>query len=138
MATRGKNFKIKLTITEKNQLKQLLKKIAGRTYQRALILQMLDKSLKMKSIAELLNVSRETITNIARRYVENGLNYALYDKPRPGRNKVITDRSKQEIIAIACTDPPDGYSRWTLSLLADTAIKKRLFLRSVKRKSGSS
>jgi transposase len=105
---------------------------------RALILQMLDQSLTAGFIAQAVGVSRRTVTNIGKRYLENGLDYALSENSRTGRKKIITERNNQEIIAIACTDAPEGYSRWTLSLLAETAIKKRLFVRLAKKKSGSS
>jgi transposase len=139
MATRGKTIRVILSESDKEKVRKLLKakKNSGRLFTRALILKMLDQSLRVGFVAQAVGVSGRTVTNIGRRYLAKGLDYAISENPRTGRTKVITDRNHQEIIAIACTDAPEGHSRWTLSLLAETAIKKRLFLQLAKKKSES-
>jgi hypothetical protein len=51
---------------------------------------------------------------------------ALYDKQRPGAEAVLDDSQKQRIIAMVCSDPPEGRARWTVRLVAQEAVKRRL------------
>ncbi|MBK5191503.1 MAG: helix-turn-helix domain-containing protein, partial [Methanosarcinales archaeon] len=76
-------------------------------------------------IAEILDVGRNTIWRIKKRYREEGLQSALTDKPRPGQPKKYTDRHEAEVIAQACTKSPDGSKRWSLTLLTEEMRKKK-------------
>ena len=58
-----------------------------------------------------------TVINITDRYEESGLEKALKDNPRPGQPTRIDDRVKSKIVAIACSDPPEGFDRWTLDFI---------------------
>ena len=60
------------------------------------------------------------------RYEESGLAGALYEKQRPGAAELLDDSQKQRIIAMVCSDPPEGRARWTVRLVAEEAIKRRL------------
>jgi Homeodomain-like domain len=51
---------------------------------------------------------------------------ALYDKPRPGRVPKITGDIEAKLTVLACSDPPEGHSRWTLQLLADKLVELNL------------
>ena len=53
-----------------------------------------------------------------------GLDRALYDAPRSGAPPTFTPRQQQRVVALACTDPPEGRTRWTLELLCEHAIKQ--------------
>ena len=55
-------------------------------------------------------------------YVNEGLN-AIYDRPGPGQPKKLSSSQEAQIIAIACSDAPEGRERWTLELLGKEAIK---------------
>ena len=57
---------------------------------------------------------------------ESGLERALYEKQRPGAAEVLEDSQKQRIIAMVCSDPPEGRARWTVRLVAEEAVKRRL------------
>jgi len=98
-------------------------------------------------IAEILNISRATVSNIKKRYREEGLQSALTEKTRPGQPKKYTERHEAEIIAQACTKSPDGRKRWSLTLLTEEMRKKegfetinresiRLILKKAKRNHG--
>jgi transposase len=78
-------------------------------------------------IKDMLGISRATVSNIKRRYREEGLESALRDKPRSGQPKKYTERHEAEIIAQACTKSPDGRKRWSLTLLTEEMRKKRGF-----------
>ena len=59
------------------------------------------------------------------KYKETGLEF-LTDKPRPGRPTVIDGLARAKITALACSDAPEGYERWSLRLLADKAVELEL------------
>ena len=77
--------------------------------------------------AEILDAGRNTVWWTRKRYREEGLQSALRDKPGPGQPKEYTERHEAEIIAQACTEPPDGSKRWSLTLLAEEMRKKEGF-----------
>lgn len=62
--------------------------------------------------------SEPTVKRVRRRFLDAGWEYATQDAPRPGRPKATEDRDERELIALACTTPPDGTARWTIRLLA--------------------
>ena len=82
------------------------------------MLLLLDKGVKNIVIAEMLDISPNTVTNIKKRYLESGREYAIHDKPRSGQPKKYDIEKETEIIALACSDPPEGYKCWTTRLLA--------------------
>ncbi|KZX14401.1 hypothetical protein MBFIL_08850 [Methanobrevibacter filiformis] len=94
---------------------------------RAFVLLLLNKGMKNIDISKLLDISPNTVTNIKNRYLEEGLESALYDKPRPGQPKKYGVEKETEIIALACTDPPEGYKTWTTRLIAETLQEKEGF-----------
>lgn len=71
-------------------------------------------------------VSQGTIYNIKKRYFAEGLPDALYDKPHPGAKPKIDGKVEAHLIATVCSDPPAGYERWTLRLLADRLVSLEL------------
>lgn len=64
-----------------------------------------------------------TVYRLKTRYLQEGLESTLEDKPRSGKPPRITAKEKAQITALACSDAPAGYSRWTLRLLADKAVE---------------
>ena len=75
-------------------------------------------------VKDTLRISRATVSNIKKRYREEGLQSALAEKPRSGQPKKYTDKHEAEVIAQACTESPDGRKRWTLTLLTEEMQKK--------------
>ena len=76
----------------------------------------------IQEVAEAATVSEGTVPNMKRGYFEGGLAGALYEKPRPGAKRKVDGEVEARSIALACSDPPEGHSRWTLRLLADELI----------------
>ena len=70
-----------------------------------------------------LRLSLPTVFNIKRRYLAQGLDVALYDRPRPGKPPKIDGAARAKITALACSTAPTGHARWTLRLLADKAVE---------------
>lgn len=99
----------------------------ARTQTRARILLLCDRNHAPKrtdaQIAQALLCSPGTVRNVRRRFVQEGLDAALYDKPRPGAVPKITGDIEAKITLLACSDPPAGRARWTLRLLAERVIE---------------
>ncbi|KKM61316.1 hypothetical protein LCGC14_1532900, partial [marine sediment metagenome] len=76
----------------------------------------------ISQVAEATMLSKGTISNRKRRYLAESLPGALYDKPRPGAKRKIDGEVEAHLIAVACSEPPEGCERWTLRLLADRLV----------------
>ena len=113
---------------ERAELEQLIRAgvNSARVIGRARTLLLLDRSLGKKrtfrEVSEAAMVSQGTVSNLKRRYFEGGITGALYDKPRPGAKPKVDGEVEARLIALACSDPPEGYERWTLRLLANELI----------------
>ena len=116
---------IKLTDDELRSIHTLIRRgsTAARTQTRAPVLDLLHRQQHPAAIAETLHVSVATVFNIKRRYLTEGLDAALRDKPRSGKPPTIDGVARAKITALACSSAPDGHARWTLRLLADTAVE---------------
>lgn len=75
-------------------------------------------------IAEATGSSTSTVGRVRRQYCEEGLAETLGEKPRPGAPAKLTPRQEQEIIALVCTDPPEGFARWSVRLLNEEVIRR--------------
>ena len=75
--------------------------------------------------AEALGVTSRTIEHLKKRFVEEGIEAALQRKPRarPPREVIFDGAFEARLIALACSDTPEGYQRWTVRLLADKAVE---------------
>jgi transposase len=96
---------------------------SARRQTRARILDLLDRGEAPADIAALLGISPGTVYNIKRRYLVEGLEAALSDRPRSGRPVRISGAARAKITALACSEAPPGHARWTLRLLADKAVE---------------
>jgi transposase len=116
---------IKLSNDELSSLKNILRRgsAAARTQTRARVLDLLHRGQHPDQIAQTLQVSGATVFNIKRRYLEEGLDAALFDKHRPGRPPTIDGKMRAQITALACSRAPKGHASWTLRLLADKAVE---------------
>ena len=70
-----------------------------------------------------LDTSPRTVFRTKRRYAEEGLDGVLHDRPQANRYRKLDDRGEASLIALACSDAPDGHDRWTLRLLADQVVE---------------
>jgi transposase len=116
---------LKLADDELRSLKTLLRRgsTPARTQTRARVLDLLHRGQHPDRIAETLQVSGVTVFNIKRRYLEEGFEAALFDKPRSGKPPAIDGSQRAKITALACSAAPAGHARWTLRLLADKAVE---------------
>ena len=90
-----------------------------RKINRVRVLLLSDEGKKDKEIQEIVGVSDTMVETTRKKFVLEGLERAINEKPRPGQPKKIDGRKEAEIIALACSQPPEGRTKWTLRLLAD-------------------
>lgn len=128
----SKQRHIYLKENERKELEQLIKSgiHPARVLGRARTLLLLDRSQgKERTIEEVVEaamVSQGTVSNTKKHYFAGGLPAALYEKPRPGAKPKIDGEVEAHLIALVCSDPPEGYERWTLRLLADELVALEL------------
>lgn len=84
------------------------------------------KALAGTEISKAFDVNERTVCQIARRFVEEGLESALERKKQLNRHHKITGDVEAQMIAIACSDAPEGYSRWTLQMIADKLVELKV------------
>jgi transposase len=75
------------------------------------------------TIASALQVCDKTVSRVRQRFVQAGLEGALYDQPKSGRPPIITGDIEAKLVMLACSSPPQGRGRWTLQLLADKMVE---------------
>ena len=73
-----------------------------------------------------MRLTSNTVHDIGRRYQDGDLNRAMYDKERLGAAELLDKSQKQRIIAMVCSAPPEGSARWTVRLVAEEAVKRKL------------
>lgn len=96
--------------------------LTARKYRRALGLLELDRGKTYTEVSKTLKVTIPTLSNWAVKYRETGIE-VLQDQPRCGRPIEIDGNQRAKITALACSEPPEGYIRWSLRLLADKAVE---------------
>jgi transposase len=119
---------VNLKEDERDGLMQYLRKghSSARSQTRARILLLSDEGLEDDEIVETLKVSKSTVSRVRKRYCEGGLDYALHEKPRSGAPLKMDGRVEAQLTLLACSDPPDGRSRWTVRLLADKLVEMEI------------
>ena len=122
-------YKVTLTDNERNELLRLIKK-GGKGYRikHAQILLKLDDipanaEWTYDRIKSAYSVSNNTVSGVAQRFVLEGLESALGRKVQENRWRKITGDIEARICAIACSQPPEGRSGWTMQMIADELIK---------------
>jgi hypothetical protein len=121
-------LRIEVTKKDRNELKKLL---AGgvqpvRVVLRAISLLQMAKGVSAPQVAAVVPLTPQAIRKVGHRYQQGGLERALYEKERPGAAALLEDSQRQRIIAMVCSDPPEGRARWTVRLVAEEAVKRRL------------
>ena len=122
MATR---YRVALMNEERERLRALTRqgKPAARTVRRAQILLLADAGRTDEGISAALHCGLSTVARTRQRCVEESLDAALVDRPRPGAAPKLTPKQQAFTVALACTKPPEGRLRWTMQLLADRLVE---------------
>ena len=121
-------YPINLTLAERNQLIEITKKgkTSARKLKRAQTLLLADSGYKDAEIAQILQQGIATVGRIRKKFVEEGIEFALQERPRPGRERKLDGKGEAFLVATACSHPPEGRNSWTMQLLADKLVQLQL------------
>lgn len=122
---RTKQFRVELDDAQRARLLLLTRqgRAPARTVLRAHILLRASEDAFDDDTVAALHTSVNTVQRVRRRFAEEGLDRALYDRPRPGGTPKLDAAGEARLIALACSTPPEGRAVWTLQLLADTLVE---------------
>ena len=122
-------YNVTLTKEERNELEALIQK-GGKGYKirHAQILIRLDKTPENKDwgydrIRDAYKSTHATIAGIAKRFVYEGLEAAIGRKNHSNHHRKVTGEVEAKICMIACSNPPEGRSRWTMQMIVDELIR---------------
>lgn len=121
-----KHANIHLSEQEEQTLRGMINKgtHSSRVLTRAQILLRDHEGNSPPQISQKVYCSEPTVYNVLRRYREEGVWGAITEKPRPCEHrKKVNQKVEGTITAIACSDPPQGFSRWTLRMIRDQYIE---------------
>ena len=124
----AKRYRVALTEEERARLRDLTRKGAAsaRMVRRAQALLLAAGERKDEDIAAALRIGVSTVERTRRRFVEEGLEASLRERPRPGARPKLGPKERAFVVALACTKPPEGRKRWTMQLLADRVVELEL------------
>lgn len=113
-----------LKAADKKHLEGLLSKgsLPAKTFKRATALLELNRGKPFGAVAETLGVCYQSVSTWCAAYREKGLSM-LADAPRSGRPVEIDGPQRAKITALACSEAPEGHSRWSLRLLAGKVVE---------------
>ncbi len=128
-----KKYVVDLSKEEKGRLEELTTKgtIGARKLRRAQILLSANEGCTDKEIATVLGTAVTTVERVRKRFVEEGPEAALSERPRPGARCKLDGRQEAYLVALACSDPPEGRKRWSMQMLADRIVEVGLLLEEV-------
>jgi transposase len=126
-----KRYIVNLTAVEREGLKQIVsrERVSGLKRMRANILLKADEGLTDQEISDELEVGLVTVERVRRRCCERGIEATLDRKAQenPSRPRKLDGVAEAQLVRLACSDPPDGRARWTLSLLAGKLVELKVF-----------
>lgn len=119
---------ITLSRAERRRLKQLSTTgtAPAREVVRARVLLLLDEGWAPVDVPDAVGCGIATVGRVRRRYEEGGLERALSEAPRPGQPRLLNEKQAAKIVAMVCGDPPGGRARWTLELVVEQAVKRKI------------
>ena len=130
----AKRYRVELTCEEREELKALVSRgrSAASKQTHARILLMSDEAqddlpMTDEEIARALKIGHATVERVRRRCVEEGIEAALNRKKQLRRRaKKLDGEAEAHLIAIACSEAPQGRASWTLKLLADELVEREM------------
>jgi transposase len=123
-----KKYIVDLSSDEQKQLNGHISKgkANARSIRRAHILLLANEGKKDEDIAKCQRCGVSTVQRARQYYVEEGLPNALFDKPRAGKPEKLTGKAKAHLVALACSEAPEGRGAWTLRMLGDRLVELNL------------
>ena len=124
----AKRYRVTLTEEERARLQDLTRKgtASARMARRARTRLLAAEERTDEAIASALQIGVATVERTRRRCVEEGVEAALRERPRPGACLKLGPKERAFVVALACTKPPEGRKRWTMQLLADRVVELRV------------
>lgn len=118
---------IRLSRKERTQAEAIVHKGRhnSRVITRARILLRSHEGASKSAIAGELGINQSTVRRVRCRYHAQGIEQALFDDPRTGRPPKLDEKAEAHLIALACSDAPEGRDHWTLELLRKQMIKDK-------------
>ena len=125
---RPKKYPVKLTEEQKEFLDNFVNTgvRSARQITRARILLLSSGGKSDNFICEALQVDSATVFRLRRSFCKEGLESALYDNPRPGQPRKFSASDEEKIVALVCSDPPEGRKRWTIELITEEVEKRKV------------
>ena len=120
--------RIRLSKQERQEVGRLLQSGLQpvRTVLRALALRQLAEGQSVRQVAKNVALTAKTVWLTSQRFRQGGLERALYERPRPGKAVLFDAQQRQRIVALVCGPPPEGRARWTVRLLTEEVVKRKL------------
>ncbi len=120
-----KKYVVELTAEERQHLLDFTRKgrTPARRLKRALVLLAADEGVQDVAIAAQVRVHCATVERVRQRFVTEGLEAALAERPRPGKARKLNGRQEAHLVALACSEPPAGHQNWTMQLLAGRLVE---------------
>ncbi len=121
----AKRYRVTLRGDERERLERLSRQRTAsvRMVRRAQALLLAAEDKTDEVIAEQLRMGVATLERLRRRFVEEGLEASLRERPRPGARPKLGPKEQAFVVALACTKPPEGRRRWTMQMLADRLVE---------------
>jgi len=122
-------FKIKLTDSERSTLSDWIRKgkHTARKLQKAQVLLQSDENVERKSeIALAYSLSVRSVERIRKAFCEQGMGIFEKKTRKPRSDKKIDGLLEAHLLALACSEPPEGYAKWKLQLLADKLVEMKV------------
>jgi transposase len=121
----AKRYRVTLSADERERLERLSRQRTAsvRMVRRAQALLLAAEETTDEVIAARLRMGVATLERLRRRFVEEGLEASLRERPRPGARPKLGPKERAYVVALACTRPPEGRHRWTMQMLADRLVE---------------
>lgn len=124
-------YKVTLTSKERDQLEAIIKKgkHSSLQFRNACILLNCDEGdygqkVSNEQIAQMLQITSKTVERLKQRFIEEGFEACIDRKPYPEVKEIKTDGDfEAHLVAMSCSKAPDGYTRWSLRMLADKMVE---------------
>jgi transposase len=93
---------------------------------RALALEQLSQGLTAPAVARIAHLTPQPLRRVGHRYKRGGLESALFQRQGRGAKQLLDESQKQRIIAMVCSAPLQSFARWTVRLVAEQTVKRKL------------
>lgn len=125
-----KIYHVDLTPKQRKHLQKMVRvgTNKAKVISRAHILLKSNEGKTDKVIADLLYIDEETVRRTRQRFWNEGMEMALNGSPYPLSEPRLTDEQEAYLIALACSDPPEGFARWTIGLLTEKMVTDGIVL----------